>query len=121
MNRETKTIQTPSGKTIVLNSYITGRERRALTNVYLSGGLNFDFTGENVKGLDAALVDKAQDLAFRTVIVSFDGHKDGDTVDGKQFSIVDAILDLHDADTQFIIKAVNEVTTDKSFAEKKTQ
>jgi hypothetical protein len=121
MNRETKTIKTPTGHEVVLNAYVTGRERRALTNVYLSGGLDFNFDSKNVKGLDATLIDKAQNLAWNTVVVSFNGKKDGDVFEGKAFSIVDAILDLPDVDTQFIIKAVNEITSDKDFEQKKTQ
>lgn len=122
MQRDTKIIQTPVEKhEVVLNAYITGRERRALTNVYLQGGLNFDFEGQNVKGLDAKLADKAQDLAWKTVIVSIDGHKDGDIVNGQPYSIVDAVLDMRDQDHQFVVKAVNEVTADAKFEQKKTQ
>lgn len=121
MNRETKSVTTPQGHAIVLHTYITGRDRRALAAIFLNKDVSFDMETENIKGFDASLIDKAQDLAFNTVVVSFDGHKNGDIVDGKTFSVVDAILDLPDADTKFIVNAVNEVTTDKEFEKKKVQ
>lgn len=117
MERETKKITLPITKTEVeINTYVTGREKRALTNLYLGGDINYDIDSQKVKGLNMEIVDKAQDLAWKTVVVSFGGKKDGD--DG--FSIVDAILDLRAEDYQFVVDAVNEVTTDKSFEKKKT-
>ena len=117
MERETKTIILPITKIeIEINTYVTGREKRALTNLYLGGNLDYDMDNQKVKGLNMEIVDKAQDLAWKTVVVSFGGKKEGE--DG--FSIVDAILDLRAGDYQFVVDAVNEITTDKSFEKKKT-
>jgi hypothetical protein len=116
--RETKEVITPVEKhTLVLNTYITGREKRQLQNVYLEGkGIDFNADQKTVTGLRADLVDKATDLAWRIIVVSFDGKKDG--VDG--FNVVDAILDLRAEDYNFVVATVNDTVTDKDFQEKKT-
>jgi hypothetical protein len=117
MERETKKVTLPITKTeIEINTYVTGREKRALTNLYLNGDINYDVDSKKVNGLNMEIVDKAQDLAWRTVVVSFNGKKDGE--DG--FSIVDAILDLRAEDYLFVVDTVNDVTSDKSFEKKKT-
>lgn len=111
--RETISFETPISKQIVVvKTYLTGREKRDLTNVYLTGGIDFNAETNNVKGIDYKIVDKAQDLAWRTVIVSIDGKKDG------EIDIVNTILDMRSEDSDFIIAKVNELITTKT--EKKT-
>lgn len=118
MDRETIKIITPVSKDeIVIKAYLTGREKRALTNVYLENkNLSYDVATEKVAGIDYSIIDKAQDLALRTIIISFNGKQDG--IDG--FSIVDAVLDLRSQDSDFVIEKINGITADKEFAEKKT-
>lgn len=116
MERETIEVTTPVGKhVLVLNTYITGREKRLLQNVYLEGNLNFDTEGKRVEGMKMdALVNKATDLAWRLVVASFDGKKDG--VEG--FNVVEAILDLQQKDYSFVLAKVNAVTGDEDFEKK---
>lgn len=116
MERETKIVTSPSGNKIELKTYITGREKRELTNIYFESKIDYNAETKDVKGFNAAIVDKAQDLAFRLIIVSIDGKKDG--ADG--FSVVSAILDMRSADYEFIVAEVNKVTEDKGFEQKKT-
>lgn len=112
MERETKEIITPISKqSIKIKTYLTGRERRALTNIYIESGVEIDSETQNVKGIKPEVIDKAQDLGWKTVIVSID-----DTTD----NIVDRILDMRSEDFEFVAKAVNEITANKSFEEKKT-
>jgi hypothetical protein len=113
-NRETKTIVTPTGHKIELYTYITGREKRALVNVFLDGKVNFNTDTQQVNGISANVVDLAQNLTWRTVIVSVDGKKEG------EIDIVNTILDLRDIDFNFVTNAVNDITKDKDFEEKKT-
>jgi len=118
MERETKTYTTPLGKReIVVKSYLIGREKRLIENIFLQGdgGISVDTTG-GVKGLSANLVDEAQNLAWRTIIVSLDGKKDGEN----GFNIVDEILDMRAGDYDFILRIVNAVTNDTDFTEKKS-
>lgn len=114
-DRETTSFQTPfSNQTIVIKTYLTGREKRDLTNIYLTGDINFDTEKNNLKNIDYKLVDKAQELGWRTVIVSIDGKKDGD------IDLINTILDMRAEDYDFVVEKVNEITSTKSFAEKKT-
>jgi len=112
MERETKQITTPFGKKIVvLVTYLTGREKRALTNVYLKSGLSFNIADQDVKGFKSDVLEEAENLAWKTVIVS---------IDGKTEAIIETVLDMRSEDYQFIVNAVNEVTNDTDFAQKKT-
>lgn len=110
MDRETKVIETPVSKQKVeIKTYLTGRERRALTNVFI-GKVDFSQEGK-VNNIDSTVLDKAQDLAWETVIVS---------VDGSNENIVDKVLDMRIDDYNFVIAEVNKITSVKDFEEKKT-
>lgn len=106
--RETTTLKTPTGREIIFNDYVIGIEKMTLQQTFMS------------KTDDAAQFKAAQDLAFKTVVVAVDGHKDGEVIDGKQFSILDAIYNMRLADYSFIVKTVNKITADDKFEEKKT-
>lgn len=109
MNRETISVTTPGGSVIVLNSYVTGREKRAITNVFFQKELS-----------DGAQYNQAEDLALKTVIVSIDGKKEGDQIDGKPYSIVDAVLSMKASESKFVLQEVNKVSSEKATEEKKT-
>jgi len=112
MNRETKMITTPGGNQIELKTYITGREERELQQVYLSKMT--DISGDQKPAVTSETIIQAQNKAWEMVIVSINGHKNGDNVkDGDTavvFSIVEAILDMPNSETAFIKQAVDEVT-----------
>ena len=62
MERETKTITTPVAKhEVVLKSYVTGREKRAYTAIFLKGGVSFSTTGE-IKGMQGDMYEEAENL-----------------------------------------------------------
>lgn len=112
MQRETKTIETPIGKhKVEMYTYLLGREKRALTNVFLNGDFDFDAEENKVKKMDYGLIDKAEDLAFTTVVVSIDDSKE---------DILNKILDMRNEDMVFVKNAVNEITSTKLDEEKKT-
>lgn len=108
MERETQTIALPSGIPVVLHTYLIGREKRELTNAFLGKDLNVSMEG-NVSGIDAESFNKAQEAAWRAVVVSLDGK----TAETEGFNIVEAILDLRSDDYDALVAAVNEVTSDK--------
>lgn len=118
MDRETKTYTTPLGKQeIVVKAYLIGREKRLIENVFLQGGEGISVDGSGgVKGLKANVVDEAQNLAWRTIVISIDGKKDGEN----NFNVVDEILNMRASDYNFILKLVNAVTNDEDFTEKKS-
>ena len=110
MDRETKTITTPVGKQVIeIKTYLIGREKRALQNVFVSSKMNVSAESQSVSGFDVATINQAQNLAWNTVIVSIDGKKDG--VDG--FSVVEAILDMRSEDYDFVVNSINELTAEK--------
>lgn len=112
MNRETKIIETPIGKhKIEIKTYLTGREKRAITNVYLESGIEVSPDSESVKGITPEFIDKAQDLAWNTIVCSIDGNAE---------NIVNTILDMRIEDYEFVVSEVNKITTGSSFEEKKT-
>lgn len=112
MNRETQTITTPVSKQeVVINTYLTGREKRQLQNVFLQGDLAFNPDSKNVTGINFSLIDKEQDLAWSLVVVSIDGSKE---------DVVTKILDMRAEDYDFIVANVNAIRKDKNFEEKKT-
>lgn len=112
MERETKKITTPIGKQVVeMKTYLTGREKRALTNIYLKGNLSFNLDDKDIKGFKGDILEEAENFAWKTVIVS---------IDGKTENIVDTILDMRAEDYQAIVKAVNEIVSDSDFTQKKT-
>lgn len=112
MNRETKTITTPIGQDKVeLYTYVTGREKRALTNLFLNANFDFDTEAGKVKNLDYKVIDIAQDLAFTTVVVSINDNKE---------NILTTLLDMRDEDMKFIVAEVNKVTNGPLTEEKKT-
>lgn len=118
--RETKKV-TIGAYEVEIKTYLTGREKRELMSVFLGKNLSVSPDGANVAGLDAATVAEAQDLTFKTVIVSIDGHKEGDIIgegeNAKTFSIVDAVLDMHGDDFDAVVKAVNEINKATDFLE----
>lgn len=112
MNRETTTFETPISKDKVeIKTYLTGRERRALTDVYLQSGVDFNAETQDVKGIKPDIINKAQDVAWLNVVVSINGSTE---------NIVDTILDMRSEDFNFVTNKVNEVTADLSFEQKKT-
>lgn len=108
MERETTSFKTPvSQQEVVIKSWLTGREKRKIQEVYLNemsfkGGedASYDLRGE--------LVNKAQDVAIQTVVVS---------VDGKAENILDILLDMRGQDFDFVVEQINKITASSSLTE----
>jgi len=103
-NRDTKTITTPIGKNaVVIKTWLTGREKRGLTNVFIDTLTSVEKGTEGLK-LNSDIVNKAQDLAFEIVIENIDGNKE---------NIVDKILDMRTEDFDFIVAEINKITNNE--------
>ena len=105
---ESKIIITPISKQKVeIKSWITGREKRELRSIFLKE-MNFGMAGgeAEIKEMKGDIVDKAEDKAIETVIVS---------VDGKKENVVDSILAMNSKDSDFVIAEVNKITKDTDF------
>ena len=114
MDRETKTITTPISKIeVVLKAWLTGREQRALQQIFLKD-VEIEATGAGalpaMKGLKGSIIEKAEDLAIETVVVS---------IAGKTENLIKTILDMHGTDTKFVVDHINAITQDKDFEDGK--
>ena len=104
---ETKEITTPAGKVkVVLKAFITGRDMRALKDIYLKVG-KVDATGTTITDIDPEMANQAENKSLELVVQSVNGEAEG---------VVEKILDMPSEDYTFIMEAVNEVA---GFAKKK--
>ena len=110
--RETVTISTPvDAHTVVLKSYLTGREKREIKNAELPRSFNYSME-DGVQGIDpVAFTNNSEDMTLKTVIVSIDGNATGD--------FVDLVLSMKSKDSDFIIAEINKIVSGLT-EEKKT-
>lgn len=111
-DRETNEIKTPvTGKVVVLKAYLTGREKRDITNASLPTTVDYD-QEDGVKGLNPIkIMNDGEDMTLRTVIVSIDGQT------GIDFA--DAVLSMRSEESDYVIREVKKIVDGLS-AEKKT-
>ena len=102
-DRETRSFKTPSGHEIVIKSWLTGREKRDIQNIYLTDvKISSDQTKAPELNLDATKSNLAQDKTFELMVISIDGKTD---------NIVDTILDMKSEDFDVIVAKLNSITT----------
>lgn len=106
-NRETKTITTPLGKELVLNTYLTAREARKIRDVFLSRTKStVDGTGSTKSEItDADLINQKENALLTAVVVSYDGSSE---------NVIDRLLDLPSNEMQFVIDQATEVENPKT-------
>jgi len=110
MDRETKTITTPLDKhVVVIKSWITGREKRALVKpfteaveVSVGAGGKSEFKSKEA----GSVIEKAANLVIETIVVSVNGKTEG---------ILNLILDMKSQDTDFVVKELDKVSAEKDF------
>lgn len=107
MERETTELKI-AGHTLVVKTYLTGREMREVTNKYSSAvKMDMGMGGTpTMKDIDLTVSGEAEDLKIKLAVVSFDG---------KTENISDLLLDLPNDDYVAVTKAVFDLI------EKKTQ
>ena len=113
MERETHTVVTPVNKhNLVLKSYITGREKRALISV-LTKDVTIEMKGDvaTPKGFKGEIIEQAENAALTAVIVS---------VDAVTENVIEAVLNMHVNDYDFVVAEVNKITSAAAFEQKKT-
>lgn len=119
-NREKIEIITPIDKhKVALKTWITGRERRELKKPFMESlKVSLKGKGEDVEktGIETGkseyeitdslmLMEKAENKAIEIIVES---------VDGKKENILDVILDMHEDDYNFVVKAINKLTKKKT-------
>lgn len=94
MERETIEIETPIGKhKIVLKTYLTGREQRAIEAVFL-GSVDWDVQTQTVKSkFTVQTAQLAENETIKQQVVS---------IDGKTENVLDLILDMRSEDFAFV-------------------
>lgn len=105
MERETKTIETPISKTqVVIYTYLTGREfEYAQTPLLQAMSVRPEGPNNSVK-FGNVDVEKVQEATHRLI------EKHVVSVNGKSENVVDAILDLHNDDYQFLVEAIQDLS-----------
>jgi hypothetical protein len=105
MDRETKPIVTSNSHTVTLKTYITGREQREISAVFLRDVAMTQAGKEAaLSGFKGTLIHEAENKALELVVVDLDSSPD---------DLVNRILELPAQDYQDIVNAVNEVTQGK--------
>ena len=113
MERETTTITTPTDKhEVVIKTYLTGKEKRAIANASLPKNVNYNNSSESINDLDIAdIMNAGEDAAIKNIIVSIDGKSDID--------FIETVLAFRSEDSDAVLAEVKKVA-DGLTAEKKT-
>lgn len=91
MNRETKIFSTPEGNhKLVVNTFITFGENRQIRDIFLDEKLT-----------DSEKFNKAQDLTFKTLIVSIDESTE---------DVVSKIMSMSKVDGDFVTEQMTIIT-----------
>jgi hypothetical protein len=104
MENDTIAFTTKGGVAVVLRTFITGRQKRYITDAFLEDVQLTQAGDKQNFSVAASKANVATDRALESLIVS---------VNGKTDNVVAAVLDLPAADSDEIIAKVNEITADK--------
>lgn len=105
--REYKEIVTPiDGHKLKIKAWLTGRERREIRSVLLSG-VSFSATDDAENPVpdykfDGKSLDIMQDKSIENIVVE---------VNGKTENVLNDILDMKEKDYEFVIKEIDKVTS----------
>lgn len=99
MDRETKSIKTPSGIELIIKTYLTTREYRCIEDVFLSS-VKMNTSGTVDGGVPGSVVKLAEDELIKQAIVS---------VKGESENILETMLDMRKPDFDFVIAELNKI------------
>ena len=105
MERETRTIQTPEGKDLVLKTYLTARERNSIRDVFLkSAKINIGADAEAEKGmsLDGSVMTESQNVMVSLVVTKYGEYTNPD-------AILNNLLDGNPAEYDFVVAEAGKV------------
>jgi len=106
MERETKTIVTPSGAKVVVNTYITGRESEQIQDI-LYKSVNFSAMASNANkeanlNLNSgSFITEQTHKIIEIMVVSIDGSNE---------NVLNAVLDMKEIDYSFVVDEINRIT-----------
>jgi len=115
MDRETTTIKTPSGASIKIKTYITGRESEQIQDILyksmnLSAIANESNREANLNLNNGSFITEQTHKTIELMVVS---------VDDKTDKILDTILDMKQKDYLFVISEIEKITKDTQDADVK--
>lgn len=104
--RPTETF-TPEGSsnTYVFKTYATAQEKRDVQDMYAS---SIALLPEDQRNLTSKIYAKLQDATLKMMLVSINGHKDGDDVEGKPFDAVAFLLSLPSNEFDAVYENIKE-------------
>lgn len=109
-NRETKKIILSNNTEVEIYTYITGGEKRKITEILVSN-LSANIKGETNGDIPISLVYKANDEALEMLVVSINGNKE---------NVLNQVNSLKAKDYDHLLMEVNKISNDTDFSEKKT-
>lgn len=98
MQRETKTFVTPSGKEVVIKTYLTGREANSVKEALLKEMKMDASTGQSTNEVTGVFMIEQEKKLIQAMIVS---------LEGKTENLLDLVLDLKNEDYSAIVKEIN--------------
>lgn len=104
MQRETTKFTVPSGKSIEIKTYLTGREANAIKEVMLKNMKVDVATGQTVGDLSGDFMIEQEKKLIENLIVSIDG-----VIPENSPTLISTILDLKNDDYQAIVKEINKI------------
>lgn len=98
-------ITTQNGYTVELKEFITGKEKRYISDAFLEDAeINSDGTFKMTPGK----MHSAEDRAIEVIVLSVDG----DGVN-KETTVLEQVLEMRSEDFVEVVKAINEITENK--------
>lgn len=109
--RPTKEITLVSGAVIVANTYITGREKRAINEVMLrSAEMRQTGSKSEITGVKGDVTFEMENVAIQSVVVEV--RTGSETITDKK-KVLDFVLDLPEQEYNAVIELINDVTNPK--------
>lgn len=100
MTSETKTIKTPSGKEVILKSYLTARERNELRGIFLRA-MKISPSGEQTQEISGEVTEQAEQKLIELAVISYDGSAE---------NILERLLNSAPEEYDFVVAEANRIS-----------
>ena len=108
MEREKKEIITPiSQNKIILKTWLTAREKREITAIYL---MDTELKADQTYSISANKYFDAQNKTLENIVIS---------IDGNESDVLEKALDMRSEDFDFLITEINKLTITETEESKK--
>jgi len=108
-DRETHEITTPKGHSLVLRSWINGREKQRIDGSMFSD-MSTEGAGNSMRPkMSGTMISNRENACIEVVVVS---------VDGKEIDVLNRVLDMRVSDFEYVLKRIDEIVSG-DFDEKK--